>query len=196
MPDTIYEMVVTGDTAGQYWQNVQHWRRTADTAPTVWASVLDFAVSAGSDTMWATMLANMSDDTTLRSLRVRSISPTLSPTAFFSFAPGTTGGADDCSNAGVAACLIFTTTAGGRKVGRQFLAGVPDEFVAMGNWNETAYTNYHATGNAIMTKIESDGGYGDAFMVLWDKTAGTAHVVTHNYLSPRISQIRRRRLPY
>lgn len=128
MADKVWQVVATWLSAGQYFQNVMHYRigESGTHSDLEYAKDLRDGWSAGT---LSAFLDCLSSSTDLRSVRVKRVSPPGSPTSITLIGAGTASGTRgaNINDTSIGACLEWPVNLHGKNVtGKVFISGVAD----------------------------------------------------------------------
>jgi len=141
------------------------------------------------------LLACVSDEAYVSSIRAKRIAPTGGNTFPQAFEPADLPGthASPIKAMQIAGCIIWVPTVSGSKTGRNFIPGVPDDGVEKSRWlapyggDIDTFIQQHIVGFTIAA--------GTMLPVVYDRLTSTGDVIADGYLSPKLGTIRKRELP-
>lgn len=197
MADQIYSLVWTFNNAGQFSQNVTHWRFDDAGFNSTHSAALALATAMNASRK-AIMIGILPVSTTLLSFKARRVTST---GGFEAVLPVTAGGVGtrpgNASASGIAPCSIgYPTLPIDRKRARIFLCGVSDTDLVGGQFT-VAYKA--AVVGAFATLFDpialTGGGNPTATFVLKAANAAFATPIVTWLLSDAPGQLRRRQLP-
>jgi len=186
-------------SAGNFALCELHYRIVNPTEPNEWRvaqQLIEEIIGSPSPSTWlADLLACMSQDAFVSSVRARRVAPGGGNTAVQSFEPSDFPGtnASNIEAVQTASCVIWIPTVSPSKTGRTFIPGVGEDMLAQSRWDAgqivaiDAFVATHIVGFSIAA--------GTMLPVVYDRLTSTGDVISDGYLSPKIGTIRKRELP-
>jgi hypothetical protein len=190
----VYQIVPTWVCAGQYMQNVLHFKLSEAGSGAPNAHSIALADSFESDILPAWVDA-ISSSCELRSLRVKRVTGLGGPTNVKLFSAGSAagGGAATVSSTIEAATLHFPVFLDGKnKTGKIFVGGIPDEGIVDNAISAGERTFLQALIDALGTTLTLSGGLGTANYTIFNPVAGTDAIPSVGGISVYIGTQRRR----
>jgi len=205
MATEVYEVILSGNLAGQFVQTVQHVKVNRSAITTQFQCAVELNHELMENGTWLSpFLDCVPSDYEATSSRIRCVNPTGGPTAIslknalVAFA-GTRAG--EISSAQANPCAIFIGTTSPAKTGRLFFPGVSEDDIDEMALDATLVTNMQTFINALIVG-GTISGTGDTWVgCIARRAAGPPHNVTSGdtidagYVSPLIGTQRRRLHP-
>jgi len=192
MANDVYQLVMRGNCAGQFWETVQHYQSGVSTAadPVVAALNLIDGFQAAVET---NILSVLAADNELTGYSAKRVNNGGSPTVMTPITPVAGGVAGTSATSAIAYLIVSEYTFGGHfRTGRWFIPGIP----------ETNLVGNGYTAGAILDMadvIGNNSGFtsgGDTFTWgTWSRTHSLFHVPVYAHLSPKVGVQRRRLTP-
>jgi hypothetical protein len=192
-----YQLVITASAAGEFMQNVLHFKLDESGAGTPFDYALALCNQFVTDilTPWEAM---QSDQVIEQSIKAKKISGTGGATAIVTFASGDQIGANagPIGDAGQAILLNFPVVLNSKNVtGKIFLAGIRAEDIQNNRPSSLMETNAGTLGTALLGTLALAGGLGNANFTIFNKATGLDTEPPGMYVSPLIGTQRRRLHP-
>jgi len=194
MPDELHRVEWRGNLAGQYRDNVMHWRITGATNDTPFANSNALAAFLNTN-IKPLFLATLPPDYTLDSIFVRRIGPTTGQYASVDFEAGSMAGGRTTVAASeqLCPCITLIPPMGVKSAGRIFLPAVAKTDINM----NVPLAGYVTVVNTFMDACIAGGSVagGAAIMVIFSRKTNTNNNISGYHLSPAIGYQRRRSHP-
>jgi len=197
MADQIYSLTISSTCAGQFCQNITHWRLD-DAGFGSTHEAADALAAAFDSSRKALLVACLPNVTTLNSLKARRVTTGGGLEAVRPLTAGNVGTrAGGVSVSGISPCVVgYPALPTTRKRARIFLPGVREADLLGGAYTpafQTAIASNFATLFDPLTL--TGGGAPVASYVLKDVNAAFATLITSWLLSDTVGQLRRRQIP-
>jgi hypothetical protein len=193
----IYQLVVSGQAAGQLIQNVLHYTLNESGSGTFWSYARELCIQFRTN-VFNDWLSALGVDFSIVSLRAKRVSGAGGPTSIEVYPPGTWigGGGTNVGNTAAAALLNFPVHLNGKNVtGKIFHAPLPSDAVVDDALTAGTLTAENTLLTTLGTTLTLAGGLGTADHVIYNRATQTAIVPQGNYVSPLIGTQRRRLHP-
>lgn len=194
MPDELYRVEFRGNLAGQYRDNVMHWRILGAANDTPFTNANDLVLFLSSNIV-PLFLATLPDDYHLDALFARRIGPTAGNYAATDYAPASMPGdrTGPAVSEQLCPCVTLIPPMGTKSAGRIFLPAV-----AKGDINLNVYlAGYVTVVNALMAAMVAGGSVagGTASLCIFSRKTNTNSAVLDYHLSSVLGYQRRRARP-
>lgn len=198
MANQTYRLVISGNCAGQFVQNIFHYRMDDDSFTNRFLAAKGLVDGFLAGDHPVNFLAMLPDAYVLKSVKARRVTagggPEYTDTSLDG-SPGTLG--SDTNMSGSGPVIIWLTNGGARRLGKTFLAGLSPTYVDGGEITDAglsaingAATDFRAVFNAI------GGGTPTCTLVVpRSNDLSTRSLVVGNQVSKNVGLQRRRQLP-
>lgn len=194
MPDGLYRVEWRGQLAGQYRDNVMHWKITGETSDTPYDNALQL-VSFLDTTIKPLFLNCIPTDYYLDSLFARRIGPTAGNYAAKDYEPYLTPGQRSGSAVSeqLCPCITLIPTMGVKSGGKVFLPAVAKTDINM----NVPIASYVTAVNTFMAACVAGGSVagGLATLTIYSRKLNISSVIGGYHLSPVIGYQRKRARP-
>jgi hypothetical protein len=194
MPDELHRVEWRGNLAGQYRDNVMHWRITGATNDTPFANS-NALVQFLHTSIRPSFMACLPPDYSLDSIFARRIGPTTGQYASVDYAAGSQPGgrASAAVSEQLCPCITLIPPMGVKSAGRIFLPAVAKTDINL----NVPLAGYVTVVNTFMNACIAGGTVagGSAIMVIYSRKLNTNNNISGYHLSPAIGYQRRRSHP-
>jgi len=192
MANDVYQLVMRGESRGQFWETIQHYRSGVDTAANPVAAAANL-IQGFKDNVENFVVAMMSEECQITGYTAKRVNNGGSPSVL---EPQTGLPGDIASDPLPAANAYLINSAYSHmsqfRTGKWFIPGIPESLIDGQEYAAGAIT---AAGDLIAAVVGFTEG-GDTFAYgVWSRTYSLFFVPTYIQLSPKVGVIRRRLLP-
>lgn len=192
MANDVIQLVIVGNSGGEFWECVQHWQTSVDSgadpvgeADQLIQGFIDSAMDAMSDIQ--------SVDTFISGFKAKRVNNTGGPTVMRPLVPVPGAVAGEQINSASGYCIVSRYEhAAAWKSGRFFIPGIPETFIDGNHFTAPAIAAV-ATFIGAMGSFSS-GGFGFTYGT-WSGKFNLFHAPTYIALSSKVGIQRRRLLP-
>lgn len=192
-----YQFTVTSVCAGQFFQNVMHYKLSESGAsnPAAWAAAL---ITAWETSVRAKWLDCQTSTAEMRSLKAKRVTGGGGPTAITLYGAAVHNGTrgTTCSTTAEAAIMEFPVNLNGKNVtGKIFLAGIDDADILNNTFDAPFLTPFNALKTQILTALTLAGGLGTATFTIFNKATQTDTIPTFGAIGLTVGTQKRRLHP-
>ena len=193
-----YQFIITGNCAGQFVQNIFHFRMDdASYVNRLLAAkgLIDGWLAANYMDQWTSIVP---EEYIVKSLKARRVTNGGGPEYVDISVDGTTGEADDdMQMSGAGPVIIWNTDGGARRVGKTFVPGISTTNVDGGEITETFVATVLAAAETLRVPFPAVGGTTPTCTMCIPRKndPGTRSLIVQSQVSKDVGQQRRRQLP-
>lgn len=193
MANDVYQLVMRGNCAGQFWETVQHYETTVAVAPDP-VAVADRLITGFITSIQGLVADLLATDNEITSYSAKRVNNGGSPTTMRPITPVAGAVAGTSATAAVAYLIVGEYVHGGRfRTGRWFLPGIPEANLVGNGYTAGAIADAGTliSDNSAFTQTPDIFTWG-----VWSRTHGIFTAPVYAHLSPKVGVQRRRLLPY
>ncbi len=198
MANQTYQFVITGNSSGQFVQNVLHYRMDDDSFADRLLSakgLVEGWLAATKQLFW---IGLHPEEYIMKSIKARRITNGGGPEWLDVSLDGTEGTAGSGSQmSGAGPTIIWNTDGGPRRIGKTFISGIPDTWVNGGEITATALTTIATVAGLFSGSFNAVGGTTPQCTMCIPRASDPSvrSLILQAQVSKIIGQQRRRQLP-
>lgn len=193
MANDVYQLVMRGNCAGQFWETIQHYASQVDTAADL-VSVASRLIQGFRGNVENFVAALLAADNSITSYSAKRVNNGGSPTVMLPITPVVGAVAGTSATSAIAYLIVSEYQHSGKfRTGRWFLSGIPEASLVGNGYTAGAISD----AGDLITENSGFSQTPDVFTWgVWSRTHSLFFPPIYAHLSPKVGVQRRRLLPY